>query len=38
LPGNDFLFKYDIDGGWEDEQGNYYNADGVLEEAVNSAD
>jgi hypothetical protein len=39
LPGNDFLFKYDIDGGWDDEDGNYYNADGVLEEeAENSAD
>lgn len=31
LPKNDFLFKYDTNGGWEDEKGNYYNADGILE-------
>lgn len=31
LPNNDFLFKYDFDGGWEDEKGRYYNAEGILQ-------
>jgi hypothetical protein len=38
LPDNDFLFKYDVDGGWEDEKRNYYNADGILEEENDSFD
>jgi hypothetical protein len=31
LPNNGFVYKYDKDGGWEDENGNYYNADGILQ-------
>jgi hypothetical protein len=30
LPDNAFLFKYEADGGWEDEKGIYYNAEGIL--------
>jgi hypothetical protein len=37
LPDNDFFFKFDEDGGWEDEKGRYYNADGILQ-AEDSAD
>lgn len=25
------MFKYDQDGGWKDEKGNYYNSKGVLQ-------
>lgn len=31
IDGSDFLFKYDEDGGWVDEDGNYYNAEGILQ-------
>lgn len=31
LEGSDFLFKYDEEGGWVDEDGNYYNSDGILQ-------
>ena len=30
LPGVDFLFRYDSEGGWKDEKGNYYNSSGQL--------
>jgi hypothetical protein len=30
LDNNDFLFKYDQKKGWFDEDGDYYNSDGVL--------
>lgn len=36
LPNNSFLFEYDVDGGWEDEQGRYYNAEGILQPDVES--
>jgi hypothetical protein len=31
LEGNDFVFKYDEEGGWVDEDGNYYNSEGILQ-------
>ena len=31
IPNNDFLFKFDEDGGWLDEEDNYYNCDGILQ-------
>jgi hypothetical protein len=30
IPGCEFKFIFDEDGGWEDETGNYFNHDGVL--------
>lgn len=29
LEGNPFVFKFDGKGGWRDEQGNYYNSEGI---------
>lgn len=34
LPGSEFLFKYDSNGGWKDEKGNYYNSKGVLQKVA----
>ena len=31
LPDNPFLFKYDTNGGWLDENGNYFNSEGILQ-------
>ena len=31
LPGSEFLFRYDNNGGWKDEKGNYYNSKGILQ-------
>ena len=31
IPNNDFLFKFDEDGGWVDEDDNYYNHEGILQ-------
>lgn len=33
LPNNEFFFRYDKDGGWEDENGKYYDHQGVLADA-----
>ena len=30
LPNNSFVFRYDKKGGWKDENGNYYNSQGIL--------
>lgn len=30
MPGVDFIFKFNSDGGWKDEKGNQYNSKGVL--------
>ena len=34
MPGSEFVFKYDIDGGWKDEKGNHYNAEGILQKVA----
>ena len=31
IPNCSFIFKYDLNGGWFDQEGRYYNADGVLQ-------
>ena len=31
LPNNEFVFKFDEDGGWVDEDDNYYNHEGILQ-------
>ena len=36
LPDNNFMFVYDADGGWRDEDKKYYNCDGELLSDVES--
>lgn len=31
IPNCNFIFKYDRNGGWFDEDGRYYNSEGVLQ-------
>jgi hypothetical protein len=34
LPGSDFIYKYDVDGGWVDEKGSYYDSKGILQKKL----
>lgn len=38
LTDNDFLFKYDRNGGWVDENGHYFNAEGILQSEEEDSD